>query len=90
MKNKTWKLAFALALTALFTVVAQTETFAQGRSGGQRPPNAQRGQRPPEAQQGQRPNRENSPYADKWKNGQRRPDSSRGNGSRPQGTFPRN
>lgn len=90
MKNMNWKIVLSLTLAALFSVSAQIETFAQGRGGGQRPPNAQRGQRPPEAQQGQRPNRENSPYADKWKNGQRRPDSSRGKGNRPQGTFPSN
>lgn len=88
MKKLNWKLLLSLTMAALFTVVAQVETFAQ-RGGGQRPPNAQRGQRQPEAGQGQSPNRENSPYADKWKNGQRRPEGTRGNG-RPQGTFPRN
>lgn len=90
MKNSYWKIALTLAMATLFTVIAQTDTLAQRRGGGQRPPDAQRGQRPPDAQQGQRPNRENSPYADKWKNGQRRPEGSRGNGNRPQGTFPRN
>ncbi len=84
MKTLKWKQFWTLCLASLFFVAAQSATFAQGRpGGGQRPPNAQRGQRPPDAQREQRPNRENSPYAEMYKNGQVKPPEARGNRRRP-------
>ncbi len=83
MNNTTWKRLLTFTLAAVFTLAAHVATLAQRPSGAGRPS----GQRPPNAQR----DRENSPYADKYKNGQRRPPESRrqGNGH-PQGTFPRN
>ena len=84
MNNTTWKTFLTFALTALFTLAVQTAALAQRPSGTGRPSG---GQRPAGAQSG----RQNSPYADKYKNGQRKPAEARGQqGNRPQGTFPRN
>ncbi len=78
MKNKTGKQVLALTLTAIFAVISSGIALARRPSGAGRPSG---GQRPPNA------GRENSPYKDKYKNGQRRPPESRTGSGRPQGTF---